>query len=268
MPAPVTTAVWGQENWASTLIEALQLEAVLLRSGASRVVADGRIVHVPRLLVDPDADWCAELEELPSNAGDADTLDLTPKKLGNVFNLSRESVEDSPVDQLDAVGRAMVRGVARKLDAKAFSADAATAESPAGLRSHALPASAAAAPDIAGIITAVAEIAAEGGQATAAYMNAGDIGAVQVAAVTGGFSLSDPTRPSVSQVGGAVLYPTPLPAGTAIVADPRFIAVAIRRDARAEFSEDAAWTVDGVSARVTMRVDLAPSDLSALRLIT
>ena len=85
--------------------------------------------------------------------------------------------------------------------------------------SYTLLASAATAPDIPGIITAVAEIAGEGGIANAAFMNPADIGAVQVAAVTGGFSLSDPTRPSLSQIGGAVPYPAPLAAGTALVAD-------------------------------------------------
>ena len=163
------------------------------------------MIHVPRLLLDPDADWVAELEELPSNAGDADTLDLTPKKMGNVFNLRKRRGLSATSSTRSA---ARLRGVARKLDASVFNAEAATAESPAGLLSYALPASAAAAPDIAGIITAVAEIAAEGGQATAAYMKPADMGAVQVAAVTGG-SLSDPTRPGVRQVGGAVFDPTP-----------------------------------------------------------
>ena len=268
MPAPVTTDVWGQESWSTTLIEALSQQAVLLASGASRIVAEGRIVHVPRLLVDPDADFVAELDELPSDAGDADTLALTPKKIGNAFTVSTESIEDAPINELDALGQAMTRGVARKLDARAFSNAAATAIAPAGLLSYTLPASAAAAPDIPGIITAVAEIAGEGGVANAAYMNAADIGAVQVAAVTGGFSLSDPTRPSVSQIGGAVLYPAALPAGKALVADARFIAVAIRRDAAVDFSEHAAFTKDGVVARVTMRVDYAPSDPQAFRVIT
>jgi HK97 family phage major capsid protein len=143
MPAPTSTAVWRREDWSSTLIEQLQVEAVTLASGASRIVGAGRIIHVPRLLADPAADWVAELTQLPSNAGDADTLVLEPKKLANVFNLSTESVEDSPVNQLDAIGRAMVRGVARKLDAKVFSVDAATATAPAGLLSYTLPGDAA-----------------------------------------------------------------------------------------------------------------------------
>jgi HK97 family phage major capsid protein len=266
MPSPGLTATWGQQDWATTLIEALQTEAVLLASGASRIVGAGRVIHVPRLLVDPDADWVAELAELPSNAGDADTLDLTPKKIGNVFNLSTESVEDSPVGQLDAVGRAMVRGVARKVDARAFSNAAATATAPAGLLSHTYPGTAATAPDINGILTAVGEIAGEGGVANAVYMNSGDITAAQIAAVAGGYPISDPTAPGINRIGGATLYPVPgMAAGTALVGDARYIAVAVRRDASAEFSEHAAWTKDGVSARVTMRVDWAPSDPAAFR---
>lgn len=90
-------------------------------SGATRVIANGRTIHVPRLLVAPDADWTAELAELPSDAGDADTLELTPRKIGNVVALSTESIEDAPLNELDAVGRAMVRGVATKVDSRFFS---------------------------------------------------------------------------------------------------------------------------------------------------
>ena len=268
MAAPTHTAVWGREDWSTTLIEALQAEAVLLASGASQVVGAGRIIHVPRLLVDPDADWVAELTELPSNAGDADTLELTPKKIGNVFNLSTESVEDSPVNQLDAVGRAMVRGVARKVDAKFFSDDAATSTSPAGLLSYTLPVSDATEPNIAGLLTAQGEIEAEGGVASVAFLNAADKTALVIAAVNGGYSTSDPSAPGISRVGASRLLVAPgLEAGVAVVADPRFIAVALRRDASAEFSEHAAWSLDGISARVTMRIDWAPSDVSAFRLI-
>ena len=53
MPAPTTTAVWGQVDWSETLITALSREAVLLASGASRVIGAGRVIHVPRLLTDP-----------------------------------------------------------------------------------------------------------------------------------------------------------------------------------------------------------------------
>jgi HK97 family phage major capsid protein len=139
MPPPTATNVRGQESWSETLITALSAQAVLLASGASRVVAEGRVVHAPRILVDPEAEWVAELDELPSDAGDADTLALTPKKIGNVTTVSTDSFEDAAVDQLDAIGQGMTRGMARKVHARFFSNTAASAIAPAGIRSYTLP---------------------------------------------------------------------------------------------------------------------------------
>jgi HK97 family phage major capsid protein len=267
MPPPVTTSVWGQESWSSTLIEALSQESVVLRSGATRVVIEGRVGHVPRLLVDPDADWIAELAELPSNAGDADEVVLEPKKIANVVEMSRESVEDAPIDQLDAVGRAMVRGLAKKVDAKFFSTDVATAVAPAGLRSYTLP-GVAGNPDTNGLLTAVGAIEAEGGSPDSIYISPADLTALRIAVVGGGYQMSDPTAPGVERIGGATLYPAPLPAGTAVVAEARFIALGIRRDATVDFSEDAAFSRDAVAARTTMRVDWEPGDPAAFYVIS
>ena len=121
------------------------------------------------MLVNPDADWVAELAELPSNAGDADTLEPTPEKIGNVIQLSRESIEDSAVAELDAVGRAMVRGVAIKVDARFFSPAAATATAPAGIFATTLP-SGGATVDIDGLIGAVG-VRAAGGLADAIFIS-------------------------------------------------------------------------------------------------
>ena len=84
-------------------------------------------------MVDPEADWVAEHDELPSDAGDADEIVLEPRKIGNVVEVSNEVVEDSPIDQLDAIGRAMVRGLVSKVDARFFSNGAVTAIAPAAL---------------------------------------------------------------------------------------------------------------------------------------
>src|SRR5690349_20373223 len=129
--APTLSTVWGREDWSSTLIEALTLQSALLRSNATRITTDSRVVHVPRLKVNPAAAWVAELSPIPSDGGDADTLVLTPRKVGNALNLSNESIEDASVDALNAVGQAMTRGVATRVDAAAFSSSAATATTPA-----------------------------------------------------------------------------------------------------------------------------------------
>jgi hypothetical protein len=47
--------------------------------------------------------------------------------------MSTEALEAAPLDELNAIGRSLVRGVATKVDAKFFSAEAATAKSPAGI---------------------------------------------------------------------------------------------------------------------------------------
>ena len=77
-----------------------------------------------------------------------------------------------------------------------------------------------------------------------------------MATVNGGFATSHPTQPVVERIAGATLFATPaLNAGEALVADTRYPVLAVRRDASVDFSEDALFTVDGVVARVTMRVD-------------
>ncbi len=99
--SPGLSTTWGQEDWSSTLIEALVLASALLRAGATRVTTDARVVHCPRLKVHPAAAWVAEMQQIPSDSGDADTLVLVPRKVGNVLNLSTESIEDASIDELN-----------------------------------------------------------------------------------------------------------------------------------------------------------------------
>ena len=126
-----------------------------------------------------------ELVELSTNAGDADTLQLTPKKIGNVVSLSRESIEDSAVAELDAVGTAMVKGVATKLDAKYFSPDAATATAPAGIFATTLP-SGGTTVDIDGLIGAVGVVGAAVGVANAIFLSPADLTKIRQGVVSGG----------------------------------------------------------------------------------
>jgi hypothetical protein len=79
--------------------------------------------------------------------------------------------------------------------------------------------------------------------------------------------MSDPREPGIERIGGATLYPAPLPAGTAVVCESRFISLGVRRDASVDLSEDAAFSRDAIAARVTMRVDWEPSDPNAFYLI-
>jgi HK97 family phage major capsid protein len=99
------------------------------------------------------------------------------------------------------------------------------------------------------------------------FINAQDLTALRIAVVSGGYTMSDPTQPGVERIGGATLYPAPLPAGTAIIAESRYVALGIRRDAAVDLSDDAAFSRDAIAARVTMRIDWAPSDPNAFYVI-
>jgi hypothetical protein len=101
-----------------------------------------------------------------------------------------------------------------------------------------------------------------------AFINSTDLTALRKAVVAGGYSISDPTAPGVEAVGGARLVAAPLPAGTCLVCDSRFILFGVRRDAAVDFSNESLFSKDAVQARVTMRIDWAPSDLNAYYAIT
>jgi HK97 family phage major capsid protein len=268
MPSPGLSTTWGVEDWSSTLIEALVLESALLRAGATRVVSEGRVIHLPRLRVHPQAQWVAEMAQIPSDAGDADTLTLVPRKVADVLTLSNESIEDASVDELNAVGQAMVRGVAVQVDAAAFSSTAATATTPGGLLSATLP-GAAGTVDIDHILDGVGSIQSHGGDPNTVFANPTDITAIRKLKSTQGVYLLAPDGASVegapaTRVGGCALLPTNgLAAGTALVCEARYIQVGIRRDANVKFSEDSAFTSDAVVARVTMRIDWSVGDPNA-----
>ena len=115
------TAAWGAEQWSAYVLEHLSAASVLLASGARRIDIVGKEAHVPRLIDDGTVSWVAEGDEIPSDAPDGDTLLLAPKKVANVVSLSNESITDSNVSVLSAVGDAMTRAVAREVDKVAFS---------------------------------------------------------------------------------------------------------------------------------------------------
>jgi HK97 family phage major capsid protein len=268
MPSPGIASTWGSEQWAAYVLDHLSLQSVLLRSGARRINVVGTRAHVPRLLSDGTATWTAEAAPIASSAPAADTIELIPKKVANLVTVSNESVADADVSVLNAVGDAMTRSVALALDAKALSADAATAIAPAGIRAAVLP-GAAGTPDLVGITTAVGVIGAAGGVADACYLNPADLTAIRLAILAGTFtSIVDPTAPGIERIAGARLWPTPaVVAGSAIVAQADQILVGIRQDAEVAFSPDAAFDSDGVAVRVTARADFGVNDPNGIWVI-
>jgi HK97 family phage major capsid protein len=273
------TNTWGQEEWTKSLLEALIRESALLNSPVTTIHTDAKVVHVPRLSVHPTADWTAELEELPSDAGTEDVLALVPRKIGNVILLSRESIEDASIDVLNSLGVGMARGLSHALDTTAFGVGAESATTPAGLLYDQTEAKVLT-PDgeptgvtIDSILDGVGKIEGYGGVANAVFLNAADATGIRKAksengaylALPGGSLTGDISAPGVESIGGARFYVSPgIAAKTAIVADARFLQVAIRRDLSVDFSPQAAFAQDAVVARVTARLDWAVGDRNAI----
>lgn len=258
-------ATWGREDWANYVLEHLTTASVLLRAGARLVPVRGRIAHIPRTLTDGTATWTAEGAEIASNAPTGDQLVLTPKKLANVVSLSRESIEDAPVSELDAIGNALARSVAQAIDARGFGALAATATEPAGLRNYAIPAQTGGV-NIDNVIRAVGTVESFGAIANAIFVNPTDLTTLRLVKESTGSNKPvlqpDLQAGGAERIAGAIVYPTPnLPAGTAIVGDAGQIVVGVRRDIEVAFSADAKFTSDSVAARVTARADWGWNDI-------
>lgn len=268
MPNLGVNSTHGAESWASFVLEHLRVESVLLRAGARFLPVTGRVAHVPKTLSDGVATWCAEGTEIPSSAPTGDELVLTPRKLANVVSLSRESIADAPISELDMVGTAMTRSVATSLDTKAFSTDAATATAPGGLRSVAAALPSAVGPiDLDGILRAIGVVGQVGAIATAALVSPADLTSLRLEESTTGEKLLQPDiqAAGAERIGGAALLATPaLPTGTSIIGDLAQVIVAVRKDVEVMFSEEAQFTRDSVVARVTARLDLGVNDARGL----
>ena len=121
------------------------------------------------------------------------------------------------------------------------------------------------------ILDGIGNIGAAGGVADSIFVAPADLtGLRKERAVPGGQYLLQPDAQAAGaeRIGGATLIPTAgLSPGTAVVAEARFIVLAIRKDASVDFSTDAAFGQDATVARVTMRIDWAISDPQAVYVV-
>ncbi|MGZ4185013.1 MAG: phage major capsid protein [Solirubrobacteraceae bacterium] len=268
---PITEAPGGfghaitPEQWATYVLEHLSAQSVVLASGATRVTTAQRVVHVPRVLTDGTAAWYNELEEITAGDPTGNELVLTPKKCAAITKLSDESVSDSSPSVLDAVGTAMTRCVALAIDSALLTG--AGGKAPVGVYGQAGEHAVSATVTIDSLIDAAGKISAVGGQPRAAYVNPVDHTALmkekdgnQRPLLTPDYSAS----PS-SSIYGLTIYATPaIAAGTALVAAPEQIVVAVRNDPTVAVSTDAAFTADGAVCRVIARVDVGLNDARGL----
>ena len=223
--SPGLSTTWGREDCSTTLIEALILQSALLRAGASRVTTDARVVHVPRLKVQPAAAWVAELPPIPRDSGDADMLVLVPRKVANVLNLRHRAHRGRQHRRADAVGNAMVKGVgaSRSTPPRSRATRRRRPRPPGCCATRCRAADAGGVVDIDGILDAVGADPGHGGAPDTVFANPADITAIRKLKSTQGVYLLAPDGASVegapaTRVGGCQLIPTNgLAAGKALV---------------------------------------------------
>jgi HK97 family phage major capsid protein len=253
------------EQWAAYVLEHLSAQSVVLASGATRIDTAQRQVHVPRVLSDGAADWYSELDQITETGPTGDDLVLSPKKVAALVTLSSEAVDDSNPSVLDTVGTAMTRSVALKADAGILTG--AGGKGPVGVYGQAGAHVVSPAITIDSLIQASGDIAAVGGLARAAYINPVDHTTLMLEKDGNGRPLLTPDYsggPS-STVYGLTLWQTPaIAVGTALVADPTQIVVAVRSDPTVAVSTDAIFTQDGSVCRVICRIDCGVNDARGL----
>src|SRR4051794_28590162 len=134
MPVTETPGTLGAaltaEQWSAFVLDHLATQSVVLASGATEIRTDFKSVHVPRVTGDGGAGWYDELQPIGPGDPGGDELELVPRKCAALTTLSNESVEDAGPDTLDAVGNAMVRAVALKVDAGFFNGTGAANNQP------------------------------------------------------------------------------------------------------------------------------------------
>jgi HK97 family phage major capsid protein len=249
------------EDWAKYVLTHLYFQSVVLASGATRIDTVFRAVHVPRVKTDGSAGWFAEMETINVGEPTGDELLLSPKKCAALTQLSQEVVADSQPSVIDAVGTAMTRAVALKADAGILSG--AGGKEPTGVYSQAGAHVVSATITIDALIEASGKVASVGGQARCAYLNPADHTLLMKSKDKNERPLLGPdfTGGPTSTVYGLALYQTPaITAGTALVADPAQIVVAVRQDAEVAVSSDVMFTSDASVARVIARLDCGVND--------
>jgi HK97 family phage major capsid protein len=253
------------EQWASYVLEHLSAQSVVLASGATRIVTAQRQVHVPRVLSDGAASWYGELEEIDENGPTGDELVLTPKKVAELVKLSSEVVDDSSPSVLDTVGTAMTRAVALTADRAILTGTGG--KQPLGVYGQAGQHVVAAAVSIDSLIDAAGLVADVGGQARVAYVHPADHTALMKEKDQNGRPLLTPDYsggPSSTIYGLALGATKGVAQGTALVAAPEQIIVAVRQDPSVAVSTDALFTADGAVARVIARIDCGVNDPNGL----
>jgi HK97 family phage major capsid protein len=113
-------AVIAPAEWASTFIDRLAAESVMLRAGIRRMTTTRDALHIPRIDSDPTAAWTAEAAPIAASDPGYTDLIATPRKLASLQTISNELIADSNPDVVALLEMQTARALALKFDLGCF----------------------------------------------------------------------------------------------------------------------------------------------------
>ena len=245
---------------ASKYIDALKAKSTFLRGlPADNIVPfDSATFSIPQLVSSTGTDYAEEGEPIPEGEMVWGEVKFEAKKIGRIQWASVELLEDSAVDQRNAIAKNLLRDASLKFDADAFTGSGSNPIK--GILSQGVSTNLGT-----GKVTvtyddladAVARIEAMNGNPSVVWASVDMAAALrkEKAAGSGTYQGGSPVDAPASTAWGLPILPSAfLPPKTVVVADGSRIIVGIRRNASVKVSEDARFDSDQVGFKLTMRV--------------
>ncbi|MFJ3665411.1 phage major capsid protein [Streptomyces sp. NPDC090106] len=245
---------------ASKYIDALKANSAFLRGlpPESVVPFDSATFSVPQLVSSTGTDYVDEGETIPEGEMVWGEVKFEATKIGRIQWATVEILEDSAVNQRNAIANNLLRDASLKFDADAFTGSGSNPVK--GVLSQGISTTLGT-----GKITvtyddladAVARIEAMNGTPSVVWASVDMAAALrkEKAAGSGNYQGGSPVDAPASTAWGLPILPSAfLPPKTVVVADGSRIMVGIRRNASVKVSEDARFDSDQVGFKLTMRV--------------
>ncbi|MET7482454.1 phage major capsid protein [Streptomyces sp. NPDC005538] len=245
---------------ASKYIDALKAKSTFLRGLPSDNIVpfDSDTFSIPQLVSSTGTDYVEEGEPIPEGEMVWGEVKFESQKIGRIQWASVELLEDSAVDQRNAIASNLLRDASLKFDADAFTGSGANPVK--GILSQGVSTTLGA-----GKVTvtyddladAVARIEAMNGTPSVVWASVDMAAALrkEKAAGSGTYQGGSPVDAPASTAWGLPILPSAfLPPKTVVVADGSRVMVGIRRNASVKVSEDARFDSDQVGFKLTMRV--------------
>lgn len=123
---------WTPEAYGQLVDTVIAAKSAAFQAGTIVQIANESI-RFPKLTADPASAWIAENAVIPLTDPTTGELEVTPRKVAVLTQISNEAANDTSPAVADAVGNSIARSISKKIDAAFFGN--AIANGPSGLLS-------------------------------------------------------------------------------------------------------------------------------------